>query len=259
MGFHPNMITFEGKPQILKSAEMLERNAKNLYPHISTSRIKTRLDLNKPLPAFYAKLADNIILSRQMIRESKDLYSSVLFALQEFKIGNCTEEAIFAEILGKVNGQNNIYSGCVFINKNGFLKKLDHAVAFITDKKINGGKDYSFKNKEAIIIDPWLGITDFAGSYFSKIKSVFRSTFRNLKNNDLEMAVIKSETKTPKDFNEYRRKHGSKTNFSIIPLKSCTLKNTSIQYLKEMFPELTFKNFKKVELSQITKSKPIEK
>ena len=113
MGFHPNMITFEGKPQILKSAEMLERNAKNLYPHISTSRIKTRLDLNKPLPAFYAKLADNIILSRQMIRESKDLYSSVLFALQEFKIGNCTEEAIFAEILGKVNGQNNIYSGCV--------------------------------------------------------------------------------------------------------------------------------------------------
>lgn len=259
MGFHSNMITFEGKRQVLKSAEMLEKNAKNLYPHISTSRIKTRLDLNKPMPDFYSKLADNIITSRQMIRESQDLYSSVLFALKELKIGNCTEEAILAEMLGKINGQNNIYSGCVFINKNGFLKKLDHAVAFITDKKIEGGKDYFFKNKDAIIIDPWLGITDFAGSYFGKIKSIFRNTFKKLQNNDLEMAIIKSETNTPKEFNEYRKKHGAKVNFSIIPLKSCTLKNTSIQYLKDMFPELTFKDFKKVELPQKYKPKSIEK
>ena len=253
------MITFEGKPQVLKSAEILERNAKNLYPHISTSRIKTHLDTKQPIPNFYAKLADNIVLSRQMIRESKDLYSSVLFALQEFKLGNCTEEAILAEMLGKINGQNNIYSGCIFINKNGFLKRLDHAVAFVTNKKIDGGKDYLFKNKDAIIIDPWLGITDCAGSYFGKIKSIFRDTFKNLQNNDLEMAIIKSETKTPKEFNDYRRKHGSKINFNIIPFKSYTLKNTSLDYLKDLFPELTFKNFKKIELPPSTKSKSIEK
>ena len=243
MSFINNMITFEGRQKVLKSAELLERNARNIYPHISTSKIKAHLNPNEPKPDFYQKYSDKIRLSRQMIRESQDLYSSVIFSLQELKIGNCTEEAIFAELLGKINGQNNIYSGCIYIdNKNNHKKLIDHSVAFITDKKIQQGAEYSFKNKDAIIIDPWLCITDFAGSYFNKIKSIFRDKFKNIPNND------KFETKTLQEYNSYRKKHGDHFHFCIIPFNDNRLKNSTVQELKVFFPELILKNFKKFEL-----------
>lgn len=84
-------------------------------------------------------------------------------------LGNCAEEAKLAELIGKISGIKNIYSGSIFAGK-GFAK---HDVAFITDKEIKENKKYQFKNKEALIIDPWLGITEFAGNYFKTIKTNF--------------------------------------------------------------------------------------
>ena len=245
------MITIQGNRQIIKSAQLLESKARNIYPHLSTSRIKLRFNQDEQKPEYYQALANKITKSRKMIRNSHDFYSSVIYALQELKIGNCTEEAIFAELLGRINGQNNIYSGSIFINDVKKNKKmLNHAVAFITDKNIENGKDIFLKNKDAIIIDPWLNITDFAGSYYTKIMSTFRDIFKNLpKTNPFLNALAKAESKTPKEFNNYIREYDTPIKLSITPFIDNTLKNTPVEYLREFFPELTIKNYKKINLT----------
>ena len=246
------MITFTGRQEVLKPAQILERNARNIYPHISTSRIKTHLDLDKPRPEFYIRLARELKLIRHMIMESGDFYSALIFGLQEGKLGNCTEDAIFTQLLGRINGQDNIYAGGIFIKDNlGKLKKLDHAVAFITNKNVQNNNEYLFKNKEAIIIDPWLNITDFASSYFAKIKTIFRNHFKALPNNNLGMELAKSESKTPKEHKQYMKDYGAHINFSIVPFIDENTNENSIKELKELkklFPKFTIKDYKKIKL-----------
>jgi hypothetical protein len=96
-------------------------------------------------------------------------------------------------------------------------------------------------------------------NYFEKLKSVFRSTFRNLPNNNFEMALAKLITKTPKEYKNFLKECCSHIKFCIIPFKDNRLNNAPIQNLREVFPELVFKNFKQIELPDPTKTKSIEK
>lgn len=245
------MINFKGTPPILKSAEMLEVNARNLYPHISTSKIKTFLDADAPRPQFYRDLNKKLKFYRKMIKESEDVYSTLVYALQESKIGNCTEDAIFTQLLGRINGQKNIYAGGIFFSDGETKSKLlDHAVAFITNKKIKNNKEYFFKNKDAIIIDPWLGITDFASSYFTKVKTIFGKMFKALPNNDFAIGIAKFGSKNYRDFNKCVRDFSTPTHFSIIPFIDNIYREDSIKELKELFPELTIAKYKTINISK---------
>lgn len=248
------MINFKGKSPILKSAEILERNAKNIYPHISTSRIRTQIGIETPDPKFFLRIKKDYSLARKMIKESGDFYTALIFSLREGKIGNCTEDAMLTELLGKINGQKNIYTGSLGIYKDGKRGALNHVVAFITDEPVDNGKDHFFKNKEAVIIDPWLGITDFAGSYFTKLKSVFRKTFMYDKNpyfttftNDsIVDEFIRMEAKTPEEFKLKKKEYLPKTHISIVPFVNNFLQGGRLESIKELFPELILKNYRTI-------------
>lgn len=253
------MITFQGNRQILKSAQILESKARNTYPHISTSRIRKQIGYDSPDPDFFIKLKKNFKNTRQKMCESEDLYTSVIYALSRGKIGNCTEDAFFTEIIGKINGQNNIYTANIGLSENyENTQYLNHVVAFITNKPVKSRKNFFCKNREAIIIDPWLGVTDFAGSYFAKLKSVYRKVFMQEINNDYAIfsndnitnELLRTESRTPQEFKTKRKNFSPNITLSLIPYIDKSLNDEKIETLKKTFPELTIKNFKKIKLEK---------
>lgn len=256
MSFKKNMITFEGNRQNLKYAKLLEAKARNIYPHISTSKFQSRIGESIAVPKFLSQVSREISVTRKVMKNSFDYYSSLIFGLMEKKRGNCTEEAIFTQLLGLINGQKNIYAGGICLKRdNQKVGLLNHAIAFITDKPVKNGKDYSFKNKDAIIIDPWLGVTDFAGNYFAKLKTIYRKyfmydkskKFATFSNDNLAMELLREESKTPKEFKQRRKEECPITEMQLIPfIDNENANKYEINNLKEFFPELVIKNYKRI-------------
>ena len=167
------MITFTSRHNEIRKADLITRKAHTIYPHISESRVSAIISQDKVKELFWGQMSMEYALRfagerLKMECNEKNLYTHVIETLKN-GLGNCAEEAKLAELIGKINGIKNIYSGSIFAGK-GFAK---HDVAFITNEEIKPNKKYKFKNKEALIIDPWLGITDFAGNYFKIIKTNF--------------------------------------------------------------------------------------
>ena len=262
------MITFQANQQTLKSAKLLESRARNTYPHLSTSKIRSQIGYDKPAPAFLCRLNKYYKNLRNMIRESGNYYNAIVYTLSLGKIGNCTEDSMFTELIGRINGQENIYTGCLGIKRDDEpVKYLDHVVAFVTNKKIKEGQEYFFKNKDAIIIDPWLNTSDFVSDYFTKLKTVYRKRFMNRKdsrfatftNDNLAMTLLSEEAKNPNEFKEKKKEYCPKTTLCLIPFDDKSLNNETIECIKENFPELVIKNYKKIELPQKAEIIPIEK
>lgn len=214
------MITFKSRQKNIRTADFITRKAHSEYPHVSISRINSVIEKDKVKDFLWGQMALNyacrFLKERyKMESDTKNLYKYVIEAMKN-GIGNCSEEAKLAELIAKINGQKNIYSGRIFAGK-GYAK---HEVAFITDKKIEPDKLYNFKNKEAIILDPWLGITEFAGEYFKSIKTTY-GCLLNIRSN--------SKPKVMADF-------------------SAKLNPKKIGELKKGYPQLIIKGFKKIKL-----------
>lgn len=103
------------------------------------------------------------------------LYESLFLMLKE-RLGNCTENAVIAELICKLNGFKN--ATCAIVNKintkqeNPKIEPLDHFVCVLnTDNSKFNGKI----NNKTIIIDPWLGKADFANN----IEQFFRNECTN--------------------------------------------------------------------------------
>ena len=253
------MITFQGNKELLKSAKLLESNSRNLYPHLSTSRVRKIIGYDvENDPKFFSEMKKEYTGARKMIRESGDYYAALVYSLMFGRVGNCTEDSMLTELLGKINGQKNIYTGSLGLKQEDKSGAINHVVAFITDKPLTAGKEEFFKNKEAIIIDPWLGITDFAGSYFTKLKTIYRKVFMQENNkrfvtfsdDNLVMELLKSMSNTTQEFKANRKEFCPTVNISITPFIDNSFNEEKIESIKETFPNLVLKGFKKILLPE---------
>ena len=146
------MITFQGRQLPIQYAEIIERKAHNVYPHVSSSKLNTRCEHAYSNHSIARNFFDEIRIEttaklrelRSKLRKSDTFYADLVYGLQDQKVGNCFEEACLAELIGKMNGQKNIYVGDIFVEKENVenKRKIDHTVAFITNKKIKPGKEY---------------------------------------------------------------------------------------------------------------------
>ena len=214
------MITFTSRKHSIRNADLITRKAHSVYPHISESKITSMIGKDQVKDLFFGRMSLEYALKFAAERlkieiDEKNTYQYVIESLKK-GLGNCFEESKFAELIAKINGQNNIYSGKIYVGK-GFAK---HEVAFITDIKINADKFYRFKNKEAIILDPWLGITDYAENYFTRITKNYG-----------KILGIKSYSK-PK----------------LQPDLSGKISARKLAEYKKNHPELIIKNFKKIKV-----------
>lgn len=201
------MITFESRQKVIRNADLITRKAHSLYPHVSESRIVSMIGEDKVKDLFWGNMSLRYALKFAAQRynmeiDEKNLYRYVLESLQG-GLGNCSEEAKLAELIARINGQKNVYSGKIFAGK-GFAK---HEVAFITDKEIKPDKKYHFKNKDALIIDPWLGVTDFAGRYFKSLTKQYAKVLQIRGNAKPSLQADFSSKLTPKKLGDLKKGH----------------------------------------------------
>jgi len=247
------MINFRSRNEALRQADKITRKAASVYPHISESKVEIAVD--KLLQNNYDnnntmyKLC-NIKLKKSLeidnLRNSAEsgfaYYTHLIKWLKNNKLGNCYEESILAQMIGKINGIKNIYAARIFFNRNssGAEMRLSHVISVITDKPFNKDAKYKFKNKEAIIIDPWLGITEFAGEYFNKLRNDFGHIFTLIASNESSIPLSVSKTKSLKEYNKIR-KANFKSDFSLKLVEDNIESDSYIIQLKKMFPELIIK------------------
>jgi len=247
---------------------MIGRKASGIYPHISGSKLDFRYcgahhitkPTFKPLPKFIQNIALEINKMRNRLSCCLYYHMELVNEIKDTKVGNCFEDAMLAELIGHINGQSNIYMGNIFVKKQNVEKpkSINHSVAFITNKKISKDNDYKLKNKEAIIIDPWLGITDFAGNYFTKIRNQYRDYFENLPNQNFLEYLIGTDSKNVKnvkDFREGKKNSCQHLAFSIKPAHQVLWYKEREDYYKSLFPEFVIDNYKKIVLPKNKKIK----
>ena len=213
-----NQTSF-GMKKSLKTVEILQRKAKNVYPHISPYEFEQRLyrqneNISTPLQKVLTRIQIKLDALRLKMGQSKYPQKELIENMKQNKIGNGGEEVNLATIIGKLNGQKNIFSGRI----NG----LDHGVAFITGKIVKNGEILFLKNKDAIIIDPQLGITDYAGNYYTKLKEIMGE--------------------------QYKRQAKYNAGLCIIPRDNHSIKEITITDLKTNYPELLIKDYKPVQM-----------
>lgn len=250
------MISFRSRNLAIRQADRITRGVKSIYPHVSESKkqvfinhkLKEKFDdLKLRYKLCDIKLRNGLQIEnlRSTAGTGADYYRNVIQWFKNKKRLNCHEESILAQIIGKINGIKNIYTARIFINKNSSCpeQRLGHIVAVITDIVFEKDKKYKFKNNEAIILDPWLGITEYAGEYFSKLRNEFGHIFPHLISNEKPIPKDITSTKSIKEYNKIR-KENFKSDFSLKLVDENLDSEEYVLELKKEHPELILDNFK---------------
>lgn len=246
------MINFKSKNIAIKNADRITRAANSIYPHISESKNRKKIShfqtINFPNEICY-KLSNlgwkntvKIDKLRYRSGEGIDLFRNIIDMLKNNRIGNCYEESILAQIIGKINGINNIYPSKIFFNRNssGCQSQLDHVVAIITDKPFKNGYKYNLKKKDAIVIDTWLGITEYIGDYIRRIKTDFIELFPGIPDYEYSRKNIVRMSDNIDQFKQKRKKI-FKPDFSFMLHDEGVITDEYVKKLKEEYPELILK------------------
>ena len=104
-----------------------------------------------------------------------------LYCFENFKIANCSEHAILAELILKLNGIKNATYAAIYkvdekYGKHCLLKdSLDHAVCIFNK---DGTPFNGEVNKHTIIVDPWINKAGFAKDMERFYSHQFPNTFK---------------------------------------------------------------------------------
>ena len=131
-------------------------------------------------------------------------------AIKKYKVANCGDKARLANLLAVINGYETKIASLMMVDEKGFPQKIDHAFIIINDKSERSLFRYFTELKGAIIIDPWLGIADYANN----VQTIFR--------------------------NKYADILGITSNSKLVANYNVGIKEHEAEELKEAFPEFIF-------------------
>ncbi len=123
-----------------------------------------------------------------------------LDSLKRLKLGVCSEDAIMAEFILKLNG---IKSAKFASLTDRYGKLLDHDVCLFN-------KDDSYlmhPNKKTIVVDPWAGKADFVDNMTSFYKNQMQKYFKIPSDGKIQFQVNSAVTLSPKDLEDYRKQY----------------------------------------------------
>lgn len=129
--------------------------------------------------------------------------------VEQFKVGNCYEDSTITEMILNLNGIKNTCTGKLMCEN----KDLDHAVCLVNTSEEIFDKNKKL-NKKTIIIDSWLGKTDYANNMLLYYKHACSHLFD-----------INDESKITVKF-----------------LDKHYFSDPDINYLREMYPDLLYNN-----------------
>ena len=246
------MISFKSRNEHIREVDRITRMVNTVYPHISESKSRRKInnfcDTHYPLDICYKFnnlcFRNSLKLDNLRYRSGNgiDAFRNIIDMLKNKKIGNCYEESVIAQIIGKINGIKNIYPSKIYFNKNisGYQTQLDHVVAIITDKPFEKEHKYNFKNKDAIVIDSWLGITEYVGNYIRRLKTDFIDMFPNIPDSRYSIKNLAGNSQNINQFKQGRKKI-FKPDFSFMLHHEDVLPEEYVEKLKEEYPELVIK------------------
>ncbi len=238
-------ITFKSRAQVVRDAQWVAQKAHSHFPHVSMSLTACFWD-NNPVKAYKFRGLErrndvNIGRARAQYpfygRDSFEAFTNIINRMKNSRVGNCFEGALLGELVAKMNGAKNVYTGSLFFDEI----KLDHRVAFVTDKPVKMG-DNVFKGKEAVIIDPWLGIADYAGNIFDKFKHDYNNIFRLMPDEKFYIWGLDRAKVTVDDFKAGRLEKKPKHKMKLVVSENVTkkLSEADLQTFRSLYPELLF-------------------
>lgn len=213
---HPNFVRNSSMPETMKDIlEFIQiLTVHPLKPYqITSDKIKQNSKLLNYSKQIISRLG-NFRNKADFINGEKSIQSS-LYMLENFKFGNCYENAKIAEFILLLNKVEN---ACIAKLKTPFNQKLNHVVCIFNK---DGSQFNGTVNKSTIIIDNWAGKTDFAKNMYAHYKNLFKEHFYIPKNLPIEF------------------KQTEKLNLST----------QQIQELTKKYPDFIFKNTKRKFLS----------
>ncbi len=127
-----------------------------------------------------------------------------LTLLEQYKIGNCQEDAILAELILKMNGMKNA-TYATLLNEST-RKQIDHAVCIVNK---DGSKFNGKITNKTIIIDPWAGKADFAKNMIPFYKNTMNEYFDINSNTAITFLPVETVYLTDDAINTLRKKYNS--------------------------------------------------
>lgn len=127
-----------------------------------------------------------------------------LTLLEQYKIGNCQEDAILAELILKMNGMKNA-TYATLLNEST-RKQIDHAVCIVNK---DGSKFNGKITNKTIIIDPWAWKADFAKNMIPFYKNTMNEYFDINSNTAITFLPVETVYLTDDAINTLRKKYNS--------------------------------------------------
>ena len=221
--------TFGAKNKKIRDADDIMRISVNSFPRLSdtymdTFYISTQNEQKSPLHhlAKYIsnKVHSKIMAQREVIKKRTNANSTVmpyaltLAGVEKNKTGNCEEAAICALAALTANGIYNSRRMLLYLQTDFIDKKsgecvysdqspIDHSFVITTmsDLKLDDAKD-----KDIIVVDPWLGFTDSLSSAKARFKQIYDASDFNYINEYQKSAFrlkITEQTHKEPDFADY--------------------------------------------------------
>ncbi len=238
-----NDISFKSRQQVVRDAKWVAQKAHSYFPHISASMIDCKLNSDPYLEYKYRGLVASAGARQKVARmlymadERKPFksYCNIIDRMIDMQFGNCFETAAFAEVIAKMNGAKNVHSASLFFGPIS----LDHRVVFMTDKPV--AKENIFRNKDALVIDPWLGIADFAGNFADTIKHSYNKIFNLMPDEKFYLWGKDRNSLTTDDFKKLRNQRKSKHEiiFKILG-KEANFSAAELEKFRSRYPELVY-------------------
>ena len=238
-----NDVSFKSRQQVIRDAKWVAQKAHSYFPHISASMIDCKLMRDPCLEYKFRGLAASAGAQQKVARmlymadESRPFksYCNIIDRMSEMQFGNCFETAAFAEVIAKMNGAKNVHSASLFFGPIN----LDHRVVFMTDKPV--AKENIFRNKDALVIDPWLGIADFVGNFIDTIKHSYSKIFNLMPDEAFYIWGKDRNSLTTDDFKKLRNQRKSKHEiiFKILG-KEANFSAAELEKFRSRYPELVY-------------------
>lgn len=178
--------TFCSRAKIIRDTEKICQIIRTEFPAISPSKIAEFNNANKHktyIKKLQMKLEQNVRKPAWSEFDTQDnvenFYIKLVEGIKNFKLANCADFSKLCNLICSINGINSQKAELSLLSPKGALKgHIDHAIHIIPlDGEFPFIKELS-KMKNAIIIDPWLGIVDFAPNAEIKFKSEYNQFFK---------------------------------------------------------------------------------
>lgn len=199
---HPNFVRGsripESMKEILEFIELL--TAQPLKPYqITAKSTKQSSQLLNYAKHLISRLGE--FRNKSDYLQGERTIQSSLFMLENFKMGNCYENAKIAELILLLN---KIENACIAKLKTPFNQKLNHVVCIFNK---DGSQFNGTVNNSTIIIDNWAGKADYAKNMYTYYKNLFKDHFYISKNSPIDFEQIEKLNLSPQEIQELTKKY----------------------------------------------------